>query len=277
MKNHFKIEKDYEFFMFLEYKEEKKTFYLVHMKEFSKCLIQECNEKNPSEVRTIAEFDLSNPNCIYYDKRILYFGTQTNETSPMRMHFLKDGVYFNMDFAYNENIQILDAGFYQTDVIYIVYNHNEIPESGIFLVSKTLDPSVESIVIDSKDEAVEKVIFCDESSPDILDGRIIVDKLLNSFTVSGMDCIRRYHLSKVQEKFTSKLLIQKEIQQSIDYVPLNRESLTSFDFEEESLNVTIVFYRATDTRCLYHWLFEKSGLSNELNITDLNDLCELLI
>lgn len=277
VKNHFKIEKDFEFFMFLEYKEETQRFYLVHMKEFSKCSIETCSEKNTADVLTIAEFELSNPNCIYYDRRILYFGTQTSEQSPIRMHFLKDGLYFSLDFSHNENIQILDAGFYQSDIIYILYNHNEIPESGTFFISKELDPKIENIVVDCKDECVQKVVFCDENSPDILDGRIIVDKLLNSITVTGMDSIRRYHISKVNEKFVAKLLSQKDIQQSIDYVPLNRESLTSFDFEEEQLQVTIMFYRATDTRCLYYWLFEKSGLSNELNITDLNDLCELLI
>jgi hypothetical protein len=277
IKNHFKIEKEFEFFMFLEYKEDTKMIYLVHMKEFQKCVIEECSETDPSQVKTIAEFELSNPNCIYYDKRILYFGTQAMETSPMRMHFLKDGVYFNLDFSYHENIQILDAGFYHTDVIYILYNHNDKPESGIYLISKKLEPSQATILVDSKEEIVQKVILCGEDSPDILDGRIIVDKLLSSVTVTGMDCIRRYHLSQNGGKYASTFLHSKEIEQSIDYVPLNRESLASWEFDEEKNEVSIGFYRATDTRCLYHWIFQESGLTKEFNITDLNELCELLI
>ena len=277
IKCHFKIEKDFEFFMFLEYNEAKKKIYFVHMKDFSQCVIEECSESNPQEINIIAEFELRNPNCIYYDKQILYFGTQAEESSPLRMHFLKDGVYFSLDFSYTENIQILDAGFYISDVMYILYNHNEKPESGVFLISKKLDPKVSASVVDFKEETVQKIVLCGEDSPDILDGRIIVDKLLSSVTVTGMDCIRRYHLGQKNGKYSAKFLTSKTIEQSIDYVPLNRDSLTSWEYEEDKKEATIRFYRATDTRCLYHWLFQQNGLANEFNIADLNDLCELLI
>jgi hypothetical protein len=263
--------------MFLEYNEEKKKIYFVRMKEFGKCIIEECSEKSPQDITLIAEFELNNPNCIYYDRQILYFGTETQETSPMRMHFLKNGQYFNLDFSYSENIQILDAGFYITDVIYILYNHNEKPESGIFLISKKLDPNITSSVLDQKEEICQKIVLCGEDSPEILDGRIIVDKLLSSVTVTGMDCIRRYHVGQSNGKYSSKFLTSKPIEASIDYVPLNRESLTSWNYEEEKKETTVGFYRATDTRCLYHWLFQESKLNEEFNIADLNDLCELLI
>lgn len=195
----------------------------------------------------------------------------------MKMHFLEDGKYFSVDFHYNENITVLDAGFYHSNVMYVLYNHNEKPESGVYMISKTLNPSTPSSVIDCREDFVQKVILCPEDNPDILDGRIIVDKLLNSLTVTGMDCIRRYHIENVNGKYKANFLIQKTLENSIDHVPLNRESLVSWEFDEETNEAKIGFYRATDTKCLYHWIFEKSGLTNDFNITDLNELSELLI
>ena len=247
------------------------------MKEFQKCLIQEASENDPMEVKTIAELELANPNCIYYDKRILYFGSQAQETSPLVMHFLRDGIYFCLEFCYSENIQILEGGFYQNDVIYILYNHNEKAETGIFLITKALDPSVPKTSVDSREEIVQKIVLCGEDNPDILDGRIIVDKLLSSVTVTSMDCIRRFHLGQKDGTYNSKILTSKPIENSIDYVPLNRESLASWEYNDDTKEATIGFYRATDTRCLYHWLFMESGLSKEFNIADLNELSELLI
>lgn len=247
------------------------------MKEFTKCAIESCSIDDSANVTTITEFELSNPNCIYYDKKMLYFGTQTQETSPFVMHFLKNGTYFRVDFAYAENIQFLDAGFYQTNVMYLLYNHNEKAEGGLFLITKNFDEKVPLLSIDAKDESVQKLILSKEEDPEILDGRIIVDKLLNSITITGMDSIRRYHVRLENEKYIPEFLTKKNVEDPIDYIPLNRESLTSWAFDEETTEARIGFYKATDTRCLYHWLFQQSKLGDHFNIGDLEDLCNLLV
>ena len=61
--------------MFVKYEEEQKKIYFIHMTEFLKCSVQSCSETEPLKVHDIAAFELSNPNCIYYDKHTLFFGT----------------------------------------------------------------------------------------------------------------------------------------------------------------------------------------------------------
>ena len=69
----------------------------------------------------------------------------------------------------------------------------------------------------------------------------------------------------------------KCLEDTPDNSPLNRESLTCFDYDYETREAKIGFYRATDTRCLYMWICKNSGILQEFDPSVTRGIIDVLV
>ena len=74
---------------------------------------------------------------------------------------------------------------------------------------------------------------------------------MQTLTITGLDDIRVYEIFDKEGKYDFRLSEEKPLKDNPDNSPLNRESLTCFDYEYKTNKASVGFYRSTDTRCLY--------------------------
>jgi hypothetical protein len=81
---------------------------------------------------------------------------------------------------------------------------------------------------------------------------------MQTLTITGLDDIRVYEMYEKDGKLGARKSEERKLEDNPDNSPLNRESLTCFDYDYKSKVAKIGFYRSTDTRCLYLWILKNS-------------------
>jgi len=86
-----------------------------------------------------------------------------------------------------------------------------------------------------------------------------------------------YQLVEKDGKYEARKTEDKQLKETPDNAPLNRESLTCFDYNFDSNIASIGFYRATDTRCLYMWILKQSKIAENYNPAILKEIIDVLV
>lgn len=184
----FEINPEFNFFMWIKnYRHDdpsKNKIRVLHMIELSKAAIDDIYESG--EIKRVDEFDLINANCICEHGDGLLFGTQANETGPMVIHTLNGENHQTISFTFEDNICPVEFGFIREGYLFVIYNHNEVPDSGIYIINIGDHDFTTSLNFTDKDDSCQKIILQNETDPDIFDGRVIVDKVLQTLTLTGM-------------------------------------------------------------------------------------------
>jgi hypothetical protein len=81
-------------------------------------------------------------------------------------------------FEFSESITPIEFGFIKDNLLFILYNCNDKPDSGIYLINIGAHDFARNITVSDKGENCQKLCLQGEEDPDIFDGRIIVDKVL---------------------------------------------------------------------------------------------------
>lgn len=180
----FTINPEFNFFNWICYYPEDKKCRVLHMTEFSKAAVDDIYESG--EVKRVGEVDLINGNCICEHEKTLLYATQANESSPLVIHTLTKDHMNKITFEFTDNITPIEFGFIREDLLFILYNANDKPDSGVYLVNIGAHDFTSDITINDKGDNCQKLCLQGEQDPDIFDGRIIVDKVLQTITVTGM-------------------------------------------------------------------------------------------
>ena len=184
----FEVNSDFNFFMWIknyyDHDPAKNKIRVLHMIELSKAAIDDVYQDGT--VTRVDEFDLINANCICEHGDGLIFGTQAQESGPMVIHTMTKDHHTTISFEFDENICPIEFGFIREGYLFIIYNNNEQPDSGIYIINIGKHDFSSDLSFTDKDESVQKIILQNESDPDIFDGRVIIDKVLQTLTLTGM-------------------------------------------------------------------------------------------
>lgn len=172
----FTINPEFNFFNWMCYYPDDKKCRILHMTEFSKAAIHDIYENGT--INEVGSVDLINGNCICEHEKTLLYATQANESSPLVINTLNKEHMNKITFEYSENITPIEFGFIKDDVIFVLYNSNDKPDSGVYLINIGNHKFSEDITISNNADNCQKLTLQGEDEPDIFDGRIIVDKVL---------------------------------------------------------------------------------------------------
>ena len=187
----FTINPEFNFFNWMCYYPDEKKCRVLHMTEFSKAAVTDIFENG--QVKEVGTVDLINGNCICEHEKTLLYATQANESSPLVIHTLNKTHMSTITFNFTDNITPIEFGFIKDDVLFILYNSNDKPESGVYLVNIGNHDFSSPISFADNSDNCQKLILQGEDDPDIFDGRIIVDKVLQTITVTGMVSLYFYY------------------------------------------------------------------------------------
>jgi hypothetical protein len=180
----FTINPEFNFFNWICYYPEDKKARILHMTEFSKAAVHDIYESG--EVKEVGTVDLINGNCICEHEKTLLYATQANESSPLVIHTLNKDHMNKITFEFTESITPIEFGFIREDLLFILYNANDKPDSGVYLINIGNHDFTSDITVNDQNDNCQKLTLQGEDDPDIFDGRIIVDKVLQTITVTGM-------------------------------------------------------------------------------------------
>jgi hypothetical protein len=128
----FTINPESNFFNWLCYYPEDKKCRILHMTEFSKAAVHDIYEDGT--VTEVGSVDLINGNCICEHEKTLLYATQANEKSPFIIHTLNKDHMNKITFEFSESITPVEFGFIKDNLLFILYNADDKPDSGIYLI-----------------------------------------------------------------------------------------------------------------------------------------------
>lgn len=180
----FRIDPEFNFFNWIGYYPEEKKCRVLHQSEFSRASVTDIFEDG--RVEDIGSVELINGNCMCEHKGTLLYATQANESSPFVIHTLNSSHMSTITFNFSEGITPIEFGFFKDEIIFILYNSNHQPESGIYLIDIGTHDFSSPITVSDISANCQKLVLQGADDPDIFDGRIVVDDANDSILVTGM-------------------------------------------------------------------------------------------
>ena len=166
------------------------------MVEFSKAAVHDIYESG--EVKEVEIFDIINANCVFEHNKTFYFTSQTIESkgldgtdSSLVIHTVNGADHGRIICQFSDDDAILDFGFLKDNIMIVLYNSNVNPDSGVFLFNISNYDYKGEVTYHDKGDECQRLTLQGENDPDIFDGRMIIDKILHTLTVT---CIVSYIL-----------------------------------------------------------------------------------
>jgi len=162
--------------------------------------------------------------------------------------------------------------------MFVLYNANEVPDSGIFLINLAAYDTTKETKIGEKDDAVTKLTLHGESDPVLLDGQVLIDKIMGAIAVTTTENNLILHkiTTDSEGRYQTNKEHQIEMRDSPTNFSLNKDSLV-FCEKEDSSDVQVAFYRSTNLRCLYLWLLLNSEAKDIFNPGQYKDIVDVLV
>ncbi len=187
----FEINPKFNFFNLICYYPEDSKCRVLHMIEFTKAAVHDIFENG--EVKEVTTIDIINANCVFEQNKTYYFASQAIESNnaegsenQFEIHTLNNKSYGKIIFQFTEDCSVLDLGFLKDNIMFILYNSNQKADSGIFLINISEYDYASEMTFYDKGDNCQKLTLQGENDPEIFDGRIIIDKILQTLTVTGM-------------------------------------------------------------------------------------------
>ena len=128
-----KQEKYSKFFNWIHYVPESQKCRIVYQSDSSiTSIIDVMQEKG--RVKPVENFRIKNPNCICQEGETLIFGSQIMQSSPLKIFVVKGDQTGLIEFHFKSNLTLVEYGFFGEEEIFVLYNENYGPKSGIFLL-----------------------------------------------------------------------------------------------------------------------------------------------
>jgi hypothetical protein len=162
--------------------------------------------------------------------------------------------------------------------MFVLYNANEVPDSGVFLINLAAYDTSKETKIGEKDDSVTKLTLHGESDPVLLDGQVLIDKIMGAIAVTTTENKLILHKINIDDegKYTAKKEHWIEMRDSPTNFSLNKDSLVFCD-KDETQDVQVAFYRSTNLRCLYLWLLLNSDAKDTFNPGQYKDIVDVLV
>jgi hypothetical protein len=91
----------------------------------------------------------------------------------------------------------------------------------------------------------------------MFDGRVIVDRIMQTIIISAMDRLRVYSITEKEGKIKPAFVNSLMYKHQADCSPLARDSLNAINEICEDRKFEIECYTSTDKRCLYTWIIKQ--------------------
>ena len=245
------IKEEFNFFMWVHYIRETGKVLILHMVSFERVVQIEVDKEGVQ--REIAQVDIKNVNCVHVQGDQFYFASNVEDNMPIYIASV-DGIK-KIQFEIKSDVTQIEFGFLKEDLMFLLYNANEVADTGAFLINiGAYDLNSNPKIIEDED-GVQKVVQHDESDPVQLDGQVLVDKMMQAIAVTTTENNLILHKINLNSdgKYTSKKEDSLEMKESPTNFSLSKDSLIYCE-KDENGKVDIAFYRSTDVRCLYMWL-----------------------
>lgn len=159
----------------------------------------------------------------------------------------------------------------------MLYNANEVADTGVYLINLDAYDISSSPKIVEDEDTVQKVTLHGEDDPVLLDGQVLVDKMMQAIAVTTTENQLILHKINLENgKFKAKKEDCLAMKESPTNFSLSKDSLIYCE-KDENNEVHIAFYRSTDVRCLYMWLLLNSDAKDVYTPGDLMNIVDTLV
>ena len=185
------LSEDAKYFCWMEYYQDSQSLIFLHMKNQNTAQVDLITRGKEPEKKH--EINLVNANCMIQNEGRLFFGTQNIENSPFKIHVLDRDHLSTLTFNFNTSLCPLEFGFIKPNQGFILYNYNDKRDAGLFVIDFNLHDFSKDAEFDLyKDERIVKKTLQGDDDPCMFDGRVVVDRIMNSIIISTMDRLRTY-------------------------------------------------------------------------------------
>ena len=172
------------FFVKLIYNSDLRRVRILHMIDPKTARI--CDIYADGKIEEVDVFEIFNPNFMSEFQKTLLFSGSNYDKNSLVIHTLNNWHHNTITFNWDdlkENITIVEIAMLKQNILLLLYNHNEREEAGLFIINLINNKFKTSSKFTALDQNCQRVKLFQEENPEILDGRIIIDKFLNNFIV----------------------------------------------------------------------------------------------